>query len=453
MNVIPFVHEGLGNSSYVTEVAPGEAIVVDPDRSVRRYLQAAEGNSLRLTGVLETHVHADFVTGAIEIAAATGATIFNPDASGVRYSHRPVSGGETIRLGETAMEVLATPGHTPEHTAYVLRAPGSEPLLFSGGSVIVGGAARTDLLGHALEEGLTRSQYHTLRESFVDLPDTTVLYPTHGGGSFCSAGALSQRSSTLGEQRAMNPAMSEMAEEEFLDWFPRSFPGVPKYYARMRDVNQAGPRLRTAIAMPPALTPAEFEAAARTATLIDTRPSTRYLEAHIPGSLSNPFRDVFGVWMGWLVDLETPLLFVVDDGDVDTVVDECLLVGHENFAGFLAGGLRAWEDAGLKTASIRGVSAEEADDLLKEGVAVLDVREPDEFAVGHMPGAVHVPLGDLADEIRRVPRGRPVLAYCGAGSRSSSAVSLLERAGIGPVYNLQGGFTEWAAAGHEVAIT
>jgi rhodanese-related sulfurtransferase len=348
------------------------------------------------------------------------------------------------------VDVLATPGHTPEHVAYTLRVPGSEPLLFSGGSVIVGGAARTDLLGPGMQEQLTRLQYHTLREAFTNLPDSTVLYPTHGGGSFCSAGASKQRSSTLGEQRAMNPAMSEMTEDEFLDWFPKGFPGVPKYYARMRDVNQEGPRLRTAISMPPILSPVDVEGAARSALIVDTRPPSEYFKAHIPGSLSNPFRDVFGVWMGWLVELGTPLLFVTNGRELSDVVDECLLVGHETFGGYLADGISAWEKSGRPVTGIPAISAIEARRLILDGASVLDVREPDEYWGGHIEGAIHVPLGDLAEELTRVPRDRPLLAYCGAGQRSASAVSLLERAGIGSVYNLRGGFSEWVSSGQKV---
>jgi rhodanese-related sulfurtransferase/glyoxylase-like metal-dependent hydrolase (beta-lactamase superfamily II) len=449
VKVIPFVHEGLGNSSYLVEVAPGKAVAVDPDRTAARYLNAAATNSLQVTAVLETHVHADFITGALEIASATGATVYTPSGSGVRYDHRPVTGGEGVRLGEATIEVLATPGHTPEHLAYTLATPGVEPMLFSGGSVIVGGAARTDLLGPELFEQLTRSQYHTLREAFSTLPDATALYPTHGGGSFCSAGAGSQRTSTLGEQRAMNPALGDMTEEEFLDWFPRGFPGIPRYYAHMRDMNQAGPRLRSSIAPPPPLSPDAFQQAANSATIIDTRLPAEYNAAHIRDSIGIPFRDVFGVWAGWLIELGTPLLFVAN-AHLAGAVDECLLVGHENFAGHLEGGVPAWEDAGLPTVTTPCIPPAEAHRLVLDDVFVLDVREPDEYAGGRIGGAKHVPLGDLAARVAEVPSDRPVLVYCGAGQRSIAAVSILERSGRGPLYNLRGGFGAWAAAAEPV---
>lgn len=450
MQVTQFVHEGLGNSSYLVQTKPGLAVAIDPDRTVRRYLQSAEAQGLQITAVLETHVHADFITGTLEIASATGATVYNPAWSDVRYNRHPLTGGDHITHGDATLEVLATPGHTPEHLSYVLRTPGAEPLLFSGGSLIVGGAARTDLLGPDLFDQLTRSQYHTLREAFSALPDSALLYPTHGSGSFCSAGAGAQRASSLGEQRASNPTLGEMSEEEFFDWFPRGFPGIPRYYAHMRDMNQAGPRLRSVIPGPPPLSPSVFQRASETALIIDTRAPAEYLASHIPGSLGIPFRDVFGVWTGWLVDLGTPLLFVAGD-HLEDAIDECLLVGHESFAGHLAGGFAAWERAGLPTTTAPCSTTDEAHHLILDGVFLLDVREPDEYAAAHIEGAHHIPLGDLAARVGEVSPDRPVLVYCGAGQRSISALSVLERAGLGPLYNLRGGFTAWAAAAQPVA--
>jgi hydroxyacylglutathione hydrolase len=446
VKVIQFVHEGLGNSSYLVETSPGRAVAIDPDRSVRRYLQAAAANDLAIDSVLETHIHADFITGALELAAATGCQIYTPARSEARYPNHPLSGGDTLRIGSAELEVLATPGHTPEHVAYVLRPPGAEPLLFSGGSVIVGGAARTDLLGPDLFEDLTRSQYHTLREAFTALPDSTLLYPTHGGGSFCSAGAGTQRSSTLGEQRVVNPALAGMTEADFTEWFPQGFPGVPRYYAHMRDMNQAGPRLRNVIPIPHSLSPTDFQAAVFSALIVDTRQPADYLAAHIPGSLAVGYRDVFGVWMGWLVELGTPLLFVASEEDLEGIIDECLLVGHETFAGYLEGGLQAWERAGLSVAAATGASIDEARRLIFDGAFILDVREPDEFWGGHIEGAAHIPLGDLEARASTIPADRPVLTYCGAGLRSISAVSILERVGLGPLYNLRGGITAWKDA-------
>ncbi|HEY5624849.1 MAG TPA: rhodanese-like domain-containing protein [Dehalococcoidia bacterium] len=450
MEVISFVHEGLGNTSYVVDVGGGQAIAVDPDRTARRYLQSAEGKGLTIAAVLETHVHADFVTGAVEVKTATDATIYNPKDSDAEYAHHPVGGGDTLRIGDADIEVVSAPGHTPEHIAYVVRAPGSEPVLFSGGSIIVGGAARTDLLTPQHTEPLSRSQYRTLREGFRDLPDSTLLHPTHGSGSFCSAGAGGDRSSTLGEQRAMNPALAEMTEDEFVEWFPGTFPGVPEYYWRMRSINQGSPRLRRDIADPKALDAHHFESAGRRSVIVDVRTPEEHLAGHIQGSLSNPFRDVFGVWLGWLVELGTPLSFVCDGQPLERVIDECLLVGHEELTAVLDGGFAAWERAGLPVSSDPYLSPADARKTILDGAFVLDVREPDEWAVSRVEGALHIPLGSLQDRLAEVPRDIPVLAYCGGGYRSSSAASVLERAGIETVMSVRGGFSAWVDAGEPV---
>ncbi len=450
MEVIPFVHEGLGNTSYIVDVGGGQAISVDPDRTVRRYLQSAEGRGLTIAGVLETHVHADFVTGAVEVKTATGATIYSSKGSEAGYPHHPVGGGDQMRIGDADIGVVSAPGHTPEHIAYVVRAAGNEPVLFSGGSIIVGGAARTDLLTPEHTEPLSRSQYRTLRAGFRDLPGSTLLYPTHGSGSFCSAGAGGDRSSTLGEQRVMNPAMSDMTEDEFVEWFPSTFPRVPEYYWRMRSLNQAGPRLRRDIADPKTIDAHHFEDAGKRGVIIDVRTPEEYLAGHIPGSLSNPFRDVFGVWLGWLIELGTPLSFVCDGQPLEQVVDECLLVGHEELTASLDGGFAAWERAGLPVASDPYLSPADARKAILDGAFILDVREPDEWGVSRVESALHIPLGSLEHRLSEVPRDRPLLAYCGVGYRSSSAASVLERAGIETVMSIRGGFSAWVDAGEPV---
>jgi glyoxylase-like metal-dependent hydrolase (beta-lactamase superfamily II) len=440
MNVIPFVHEGLGNSSYIVQVAPESAVLVDPDRSVGRYLRELETRGLELAAVLETHLHADFVTGSRELLALTGVEPHAPRASGLQFPHRGVAPGDDFTVEGARLRAIGSPGHTPEHVSYVLEAPRNEPpLLFSGGSLIVGGAARTDLVSPDLTEQLTRDQFRTLKQAFAGLPDETRLFPTHGGGSFCSAGAADERTSTLGRERSTNPLLQFDDEDEFVAWFPTTFPGAPDYFFKMRPINQAGPRLRREIAGPPALSPDEFNAAKESALAIDVRPIEDYHRGHIPGSLSIAFRPSYGTWLGWLVEFGTPLLFVTGDEPLERVVEESLLVGHEDFDGRLSGGIHAWDEAGLPLAETRSVYPEEARDLLSNGAGALDVREPAEFAGGHIDGAVNIPLGNLQRSLASVPRGAPTIAYCGHGERSTTAISVLERHGIVTV-NLEGGF-------------
>lgn len=447
MNVIPFVHEGLGNSSYLVALAGGGAALIDPDRTADRYLQVAEARGWSITTVFETHLHADFVSGAREVAYATGARLYVPEGAHSQLKHTPVQPGARVRLDGVEVEAIASAGHTPEHLSYALHSAGGPPSLFSGGSLIVGGAARTDLIAPDLTESLTRAQFQTLQHAFAALPDETVLYPTHGGGSFCSTGQGGDRVSTLGRERADNPLLSFSNEEEFTRWFPTTFPATPAYYARMRGVNVRGPRLREEIAMPGGLSPDEFDAARRGALVVDVRSKEEYAGGHITGSLSNAFRDAYCVWLGWLVPADATLLFVLGDAPLDRVVEESLLVGYERFGGFLDGGLKAWERGGRSPQRTALVGVREARRTLVDGAAALDVREPAEFAAGHVEGAIHVPLGDLEERLDELPRDRPFVVYCAHGERSASAASILERHGIGPAQVLDGGFDAWREAG------
>jgi rhodanese-related sulfurtransferase len=321
----------------------------------------------------------------------------------------------------------------------VLRRASQPAALFSGGSLIVGGAARTDLIAPDATEPLTRAQFRTLTRAFTALPDETLLYPTHGGGSFCSAGSGGERTSTLGAERASNPAMSVETEDEFVRWFPATFPAAPAYFFRMRAFNQAGPRLRRDVAMPRPLSAEEFDDAAGTALVIDTRSVERYSVAHISGSLHIAFRDVFPIWLGWLVAPDARLLFVAERTSLDAITDECLLVGHENFAGWLDGGIEAWRASGRPVSSVGFVEGGAARALVADGADVIDVREADEFARGHVPSARHIPLGTLPQHELNGSHADPVVVYCGHGERSSTAASILERKGYRNVANVRGG--------------
>jgi hydroxyacylglutathione hydrolase len=450
MEIIPFRHEGLGNSAYLIDVGAGGAILVDPGRTADVYLAAAQTRGLRILAVLETHLHADFISGTTEIVQASGATPFLPVAAAADFPHRAVAAGERMSFGEVQIEAIASPGHAPEHLSYVARSEGMPPALFSGGSLIVGGAARTDLIDPNLTEELTRQQYRTLHTAFEALPDETVLMPTHGAGSFCSVVQGAGRTSTLGEERSSNPLLRGRDEDEFARWFPTTFPLAPSYFARMRPINRRGPKLRRDVSLPPALGPEEFDSVRKRALVIDARPMGEFAVGHIAGALSNPFRPVFGVWLGWLVPPETPLAFVVAEASLRQVIEESMQVGHENFAGWLAGGMEAWIGAGLPVSATEQVNPERARQAIESGAVVIDVREPNEFAGGHLPGAIQVPLGAIGARAHDLPRGVPLITYCGRGERASSAASMLEQAGLGPVFTLPGGVGAWRGAGYPV---
>lgn len=451
MDILPFVREGLGNSSYLVATGDGTALLIDPDRTAQRYFDAAHERGWRIEAVLETHLHADFVSGAREVAAACGATLFVPRDADSAFEHRAVAPGERLTLHGMDVEVIASPGHTPEHVAYVARSARGPASLFSGGSLIVGGAARTDLIAPEMTDELTHAQYRTLRTAFAALGDETLLLPTHGAGSFCSAGSSGDRTSTLGAERAHNQAMRIDDEEAFARWFISTFPAIPAYYARMRPLNQRGPRLRGDIAMPPPLTAGEFDAARAGATVVDLRPGPEYMRAHIPASLSNAIRDAYAVWLGWLVPEDASLLFIAQDAAaLARAIDESLLVGYERFAGYLDGGFAAWERAGLPAASAPLDSVAEARAALIAGATPLDVREPDEYRGGHIEDAIAAPLGTLPARVAELRERGPLVVYCGAGERSTTAVSLLERAGVRDARNLAGGLDAWRDAGQPI---
>ncbi|MEX1047622.1 MAG: rhodanese-like domain-containing protein [Actinomycetota bacterium] len=443
MDVVALRRKGLGNTSYLVGVGGNEAIVVDPDRT-GRYAGEAKELGLTIVAVLETHLHADFVTGSLELADSLGAEIFAPKEGAFSFPHRPVVAGEILEFGHVRLEAIASPGHTPEHLSYVAYSPEAGAALFSGGALIAGGAARTDLIDLGRTDELTRAEFHTIHEAFAGLGDETRLYPTHGAGSYCSSGDRGRKPSTIGEERLSNPLLKVRDEDEFAAWFPTTFPATPAYFPRMREFNRRGPRLVKDIAAPPPLGAEEFMEASNGGMVVDARPSVEYLAAHIPGSLAIPHGEDFPLWLGWLAPADSPLFFVVGDVPLRQVVDDALLVGLETLGGYLAVGPGDWLRAGVPSASIASIEPPDARGVLGAGARALDVREPAEYASGHIEGAKHIPLGALSDRIGELAEERPLIAYCSAGNRSTTALSILERNGVGPPARvLSGGFRAW----------
>lgn len=259
--------------------------------------------------------------------------------------------------------------------------------------------------------------------------------------------------STLGEERANNPLSPLEDEDAFLQWFPTTFPTVPSYFYRMRPINQTGPRLRGDIPPPPPLTPAELDVWRQRGVVVDVRPLPEYSAAHIPGSVSNTFWGVYPTWLGWLVPADVTLLFVLGEAPLEQVVDESQLVGYERFGGWLAGGLEAWAASGKPVAQIPLLDGSQARKALLEGAVALDVREPKEVAAGHIEGAVPIPLGSIEARLDQLPKDRPILAYCGHGERSATALSLLERSGFSHLLNLNWGINAWSNAGYKTVMS
>ena len=445
--VHPVVDEGLGNSAYVVELSDRRALVVDPSRDPTPHLELARWRRLRIAYAAETHLHADFLTGSRELAAADGAQVLAPRASRLGFAHRGLEDGQEIDLGGLTLRALATPGHAPEHASYLLL-DGARPVaVFSGGALLVGTVARTDLADPELTEPLARAAYRSLHGQLLSLPDELAVYPTHGAGSFCSASAGDQRTTTIGAERRHNRLLAAPDEDAFVADLLASFGSYPPYFLRLRERNRVGPELLGADwrVLPLLSTGQVQQHLAGGGMVVDARPVTAFAAGHIPGVLSIALRPAFVSWLGWLVDDTRPLVFVLDeDQDRGELARQCRTIGYDHLVGELAGGMAAWRAANLPQAQLPVVEAEQLDD---EAGVVLDVRQASEVADGHLPGAVAVELGALGGDRlpAQLPQG-PVTVMCAHGERAMTAASLLARAGHKDLWVVHGGPQDWQRA-------
>lgn len=434
------VDDGLGHSSYVVGLGDGTALVVDPARFPYQQRRIAEQCSWRLAWTADTHSHADYISGSPELAAG-GAEFLASRGARLEVPHRPLKGGDTLDLAPgVALRAIATPGHTPDHLAYLLTVDGAPHALFSGGSLMVGAVGRTDLLGDDHRDALARALFHALRDEILTLPDDLAVYPTHGAGSFCSAPSGSAPTTTIATERATNPLLSIDEEDRFVATLLEGLGSFPPYFRELPEINRRGPRLYPKI---PILARLDLDTVRRHvadgAVLVDARPIARFAAAHVPGSLSIEHRSVFASWLGWLVPLERPVVFVLDeDTDRPDLVRQCLAVGHDTLLGELDGGIDTWTAAGRAVESIPLVTANHL------AATVLDIRQQNEWDAGHLPGAVHVELGDLA-AATTVPAGA-LTVMCGHGERAMSGASILTASGHRDVSVMAGGPDDWQAA-------
>jgi hydroxyacylglutathione hydrolase len=443
----PVVDEGLGNSAYVVELGDGRALVVDPARDPTPYLKLARWRRLQVAHAAETHLHADFVTGSRELAAAGGAQVLAPRASRLGFVHRGLEDGEEVDLGGLTLRALATPGHAPEHLSYLLLDDGRPLALFSGGALLVGGVARTDLAGPELTEPLARAAFRSLHQRLSVLPDELGVYPTHGAGSFCAAPAEAERTTTIGAERRHNRLLAAPDEDAFVAALLAGFGSYPPYFRRLRERNRVGPELlgtdwRT---LPLLSADRVHQHLVGGGVLVDARPITAFAAGHIPGALSIALRPAFVSWLGWLVDDTQPLVFVLDDDqDRGELARQCRTIGYDRLRGELAGGMGTWRAAGLPERQLPLVPAEQLDD--QPGM-VLDVRQASEVAAGRLPAAVPIELGALAEDPTAATRLEgPVTVMCSHGQRAMTAASLLARAGHTDLRVARGSPQDWRRA-------
>jgi glyoxylase-like metal-dependent hydrolase (beta-lactamase superfamily II)/rhodanese-related sulfurtransferase len=439
-HLIALVDEGLGNSSYLVDLGYGRALAVDAARDVRALREIAAKRGLTVAYAADTHLHADFLSGAVQLAHDDGAAVLASAVGGRAFPHTRLWDGDEVDLGGLTLRVLATPGHTDEHLSYLLLDGHRELGVFTGGSLIVGSAARTDLLGPGRAEELARYQYRSLHR-LATLPGDTAVWPTHGAGSFCSAPAGELRTSTIAAQKAANRLLAAPDEETFVRLMLDSLGSYPDYFGRLAEENRRGPVLLTG---DPGLAPLDVAAVrdllGQGARLVDVRPVTEFAAGHIPGAVSIALRPAFATWLGWLLAPGVPLVFVLGPGqDGSEVAWQAAKISYGRLAGQLAGGMDAWraDDGPVRTLPL--LTAGQIGDR-----PVIDVRQESEYAAGHIPGARHAELGTLARPHVTTPDGAVVA--CGHGERATTAASLLTSAGARDLAVLAGGSDDWAAA-------
>ena len=418
MRVTQYRIEGLGHlSTLVVDEVAGVAAVVDPRRDVDVYLDAVRADDLRITHVVETHLHNDYVSGGRDLAALTGATHLIGAGAELAYEHRPLADGEAFDVGSIRFRTLATPGHTPEHVSYAVAdtTRADEPfLLLTGGSMLVGAVGRTDLLGADTAWPLAAAMYHSLHDVLLRNEDSVMVYPTHGAGSLCSAGTASTSWSTIGFERRHDPLLAPMEIEIFARALLAGQPAFPRYFARMRPLNQAGPRLLGGVVpeIPPLADAALDAALSRGALVVDARQPEAHAVAHVPGSLSIPAAASFGTWLGWLVDADRPIVLIVDHAaELDDLSRQALRIGYEGTAGHVAGGFDGWRRAGRPVESGESLAVDDLARALSAGGPdapfVIDVRQLGEYESGHVPGALHIMAADLPSTLERLPARPP----------------------------------------------
>ena len=448
----------LAHASYMIG-SGGEAAVVDPRRDVDSYIDEAREQGLEIKHVIETHLHADFVSGHHELASRTGAKIYFGAKAGAKFEHVPVREGDEIHMGDVVLRFLETPGHTPESVSVLVvdRAVSDVPkAVLTGDTLFIGDVGRPDLLGAKMSaQELAGMLYDSLHDKLLTLPDSVEVYPAHGAGSLCGRNISSETSSTIGHQRQFNYALRPMPKEDFVRMMTTDLPEAPAYFARDVAINRDGAAEMTDLPEPAALEPRDVEALRKKgAIVLDTRSSAQYGAGHVPGSMNIGLSGQFASWAGALISPSAPIVLVSEEKEeVREARTRLARVGIDNVAGYLAGGILEWHRAGLPLATMEQVSVEELDARIREGEAgkVLDVRRPGEWQSGHIADAVHAPLNALATTARTLAKDQPVSVICASGYRSSIASSVLEQQGFTRVTNVVGGMTAWRAANLEVS--
>ena len=456
---------GLAIASYmVGDEKARQVAVIDPTRDVDEYIRIARDEGLRITHILETHVHADYISGSAELKARLGGEpkVVVSGMGGKQwtppYADIIVKDGDEVTLGQIRLKAMHTPGHTPEHVAWALYDDGRSKeapwMLFTGDFVFVGDVGRPDLLGPEQQKELAHHLYHSVFQKLPAIPDFTEIFPGHGSGSLCGKAIGSRRSSSLGYERRYNSALQQKPEQQWTDTLLKDMPLAPPYFRRMKQVNAQGPAiLGRELPGQKRMTAKEIhDRLCENCMVLDVRPKEAYASAHIPGSINIPLGQNLPSWAGWVLPYDKKLVIVpADPADMPEVATHLIRVGLDQVEGYMEDGMDAWENHGFEVSQLEAVSVQELDQRLKGDAKqrpfVLDVRTESEWNGGHIDGALHVHGGVLKDRYGEVPKNRPVAVICGTGYRGSIAASFLKSRGYENVANVLGGMTAWKAAG------
>ena len=442
----------LAHASYMIG-SDGEAAVVDPQRDVDIYLEAAEEQKLKIRHILETHLHADFVSGHKELAARTGAKIYIGARAEAKFPHVALTDGFQLTLGSVSIRILETPGHTPESLCIVLtdEEKSRDPwAVLTGDTLFIGDVGRPDLSRTHTAQQLAGMLYDSLHQKLLALPDSVLVYPAHGAGSLCGRNMRAERSSTIGTERLTNYALQIKGREEFIQQLTTNLPTRPDYFLQDAEINRAGAGALTDLLPLPALTPAQVKSRLdQHANVLDVRPAEQFAAGHVPGSINIALSGQFASWAGNILGLDSdPILIADAETHIEEARTRLARVGIEGVSGYLAGGVSAWQNAGLALVVTPQMSAQELGEKLRDRkVQVLDVRREGEWQAGHIPQAKWHALDAFPHELPVVEGAQSLAVHCKSGYRSMIACSLLERAGHRNLINVVGGFDAWHAAG------
>ena len=445
---------GIAELSYLFgDDSKGIAAVIDPRADVEVYVDLARKHSVSITHVFETHIHADLVSGARELADRTGtAEVYVSGEAGARYGFKPkrIKHGDKFEFGCQVLTVRHTPGHTPEHVSYEVAEKDhldSPWGVFTGDSLFVNSAGRPDLLGKDADK-LAAQLYDTLFKYFAKLDAGVIIHPSHGHGSPCGADIGDRLESTIGYEKKFNPYLQKKDKKAFVEYALSSAPPEPTYYKRMKKENAAGPKVLGNLPGIAALPANQFKAAVESGknVLVDTRSMLAFGGGHIENALSIGATPELTVWAGWMLNPATPILLVLnEDAMAEKVVRFFVRSGYTKFAGYLANGMKAWQNEGYSLVDTPQMTVNEVTTC--DGVQVLDVRSPSEWEKGHIPCAKHIFLPEIPKRVKELDKKRAVVTYCATGYRASLASSLLQQEGFKDVRNMPGSFTAWKNAG------